>query len=124
MDPHPEDELQRREKVLEFIRCERRQQIARYGHNAGLELGFGGTVSPYPWLRPYTDESNVDVCNAFREDYDDYEQAHGQPTWMHLIREEVAELFETTCTEDAITEAVQAAALCVSLVENLLNTDR
>ena len=39
---------------------------------------------------------------------------------MHLIREEVAELFAAEETLHIAEEAVQVAALCVSLVENML----
>src|SRR5690606_33580211 len=60
------------------------------------------------------------VSEKFRENYSDYELTNGSPTWMHLIREEVAELFEADSKEDRITEAVQVAALCVSLAEHLL----
>ena len=71
-------------------------------------------------MMPYTADPSGLVEAMFRTDYEKYESEHGKPTWMHLIREEVAELFAATETEDVITEAVQVAALCVSLVEHLL----
>lgn len=112
----------RRERVLHMIREERTRQIAAYGSNDTLLLGFGSTVSAYPWLAPYSDEQAAEVQVTFRQDYEKYVQTHGEPTWMHLIREEVAELFECERYDDAIAEAVQVAALCVSLVEHLLES--
>ena len=109
-----------RERILAMVRQERSRQVFLYGHNEELEMGFGGSVSDYPWMMPYTADPSGLVEAMFRTDYEKYEGEHGKPTWMHLIREEVAELFAATETEDVITEAVQVAALCVSLVEHLL----
>lgn len=113
-----------REQVLQLIREERTRQLDQYGTNEELALGFGSSVSAYPWLFPYTDESAAEVQVSFREDYEDQVRSDGQPTWMHLIREEVAELFETDHRQDAIDEAIQVAALCVSLVEKLIMDER
>lgn len=110
-----------RDQVLHMIREERASQLHKYGNNSDLNLGFGGNVSSYPWLTPYSDATATVVQERFREDYDKYESENGKPTWMHLIREEVAELFETRTIEDAVSEAVQVAALCVSLVEHLFS---
>lgn len=110
----------RREHVLNRIRDERTRQIDKYGSNDDLLLGFGSSVSAYPWLLPFTEESARDVESYFRADYEKYEAEYGKPTWMHLIREEVAELFDTHAYRDAIDEAVQVAALCVSLCEKLI----
>lgn len=107
--------------MLELIRRERVQQIDRYGNNSGLDLGFGSVE--YPWLLPFSGHSNEEVEKGFREDYEIYEATHGSPTWMHLIREEVAELFGATGREHTIAEAVQVAALCTSLVEQLLSRE-
>ena len=109
-----------RERVLAMVRQERSRQVFLYGHNEELEMGFGGNVSDHPWLKPYTADPSGLVEAMFRTEYEKYESEHGKPTWMHLIREEVTELFAATETEDVITEAVQVAALCVSLVEHLL----
>jgi hypothetical protein len=112
----------RRERLLQMIREERVRQIEEYGANDTLMLGFGSSVSSYPWLLPYSDADSGKIEAAFRADYEQYEEDRGQPTWMHLIREEVAELFATRLAPDAISEAVQVAALCVSLCEQLLAT--
>lgn len=109
-----------RERVLAMVRQERSRQIYLYGLNEDFEMGFGGSVSDYPWMMPYTADPSGLVEAMFRTDYEKYESEHGKPTWMHLIREEVAELFTTTDRHDTITEAIQVAALCVSLVEHLI----
>lgn len=108
-----------RERVLALVREERAAQIERYGNNDRNLLGFGSTLSAYPWLLPYSDANSSDIEAAFRRDYEEYEEAHGEPTWMHLIREEVAELFSARTRDSVIMEAVQVAALCVSLVEHM-----
>lgn len=111
-----------RDHVLHLIREERASQLRKHGGNSDLNLGFGGNVSSYPWLRPYSKASATAIQERFRADYEAYESENGKPTWMHLIREEVAELFETRTIEDAVDEAIQVAALCVSLVEHLFST--
>lgn len=110
-----------RERVLHLIREERTRQVEQYGSNAELALGFGGTVAS-PWLAPFSHAGAEEVERRFRHDYELQVHVHGEPTWMHLIREEVAELFEATHHEHVIAEAIQVAALCTSLVE-LLITD-
>lgn len=108
-----------REWVLDMVRVERVRQLSKYGTNADLEPGFGGNVSGYPWLSPYTYDDAIEVEAAFREDYEYHETYYGKPTWMHLIREEVAELFAAHDHEDLVAEAIQVAALCVSFVEHI-----
>lgn len=115
-------ELNAREHVLHLVRQERTRQIAMYGHNRDLALGFGGSVA-LPWLSPFSSATSSSVERVFREDYEAYVAVHGKPSWMHLIREEVAELFDSMTEDsdsDPVTEAVQVAALCVSLVEFIL----
>jgi hypothetical protein len=106
--------------VLNLVRDERTRQDQTHGLNLDVEMGFGGSVPSYPWLMPYSDADSGRIEAAFRADYGEYESTHGLPTWMHLIREEVAELFDTHSSSDTIEEAVQVAALCVSLCEHLL----
>lgn len=113
----------RREHLLNLVREERKQQIAQYGSNDDLLLGFGSSVSVHPWLLPYSEADADRIEAAFRADYELYEQKHGKPTWMHLIREEVSELFASTYVDEAVAEAIQIAALCVSLAEHLLDNE-
>ena len=108
-----------REYALRRVRQERLLQIAEYGPNDDLYLGFGGKMDG-SWLTPFTSVSNETAEGVFRLDYEVYQDRHGNPTWMHLIREEVAELFAASEDQDIIDEAVQVAALCVSLVEHLI----
>ena len=112
-----------REWVLDMVRAERVRQRVKNGTNADLEPGFGGNVSGYPWLSPYTYDDAIEVEAAFREDYEYHETYYGKPTWMHLIREEVAELFAAHDHEDLVAEAIQVAALCVSFVEYIHGED-
>lgn len=109
-----------REQVLQLIREERVRQVGLYGSNDDLLVGFG-EWGGHPWLAPYSYDSPAAIESVFRLDYERYEETLGKPTWMHLIREEVAELFETTNREHTVAEAVQVAALCVSLVEHLVD---
>lgn len=112
-----EDRAELREQVLEQIREERKRQLEMYGSNDDLEIGMGPDVK---WLRPFSSGTAEVIARGFREAYREYEAGHANVTWMHLIKEEVSELFEAEKREDLITEAVQVAALCVSLVEHLL----
>lgn len=107
--------------VLALVRKERERQIAQYGHNHTTPLGFGFDEK-YSWLTPFADETAIEIEEEFRQDYEGYEEEYGGPTWMHLIREEVSELFAATDRIEQMLEAIQVAALCVSLVETLLCT--
>lgn len=113
----------RRERLLNLVREERKRQIAQYGTNDDNLLGFGSSVSAHAWLLPYSDADADKIEAAFRADYGMYEAEHGKPTWMHLIREEVSELFASTHVDEAVAEAIQVAALCVSLAEHLLDNE-
>ena len=102
--------------VLAEVRAERGRQFDRYGTNEGLEDGTG-TASR--WLAPVSDKPAVSVERLFREDYEAHEKATGAPTWMHLIREEVAEVFVENDPSRLREELLQVAALAVSWVEKI-----
>lgn len=103
--------------VLQSVRDERARQFARYGSNNDLEVGTGPNLH---WLRPLVREPAFAVEAAFREEYEAWEADHdGKPTWMHLIREEVAEAFKEAPGPRLREELIQVAALCVSLIETL-----
>lgn len=109
--------LARTDGVLDQVREERSRQVARYGDNADLE---GGTGSHAHWLSPFTRMGARYVERVFRGDYEKYEALAGKPTWMHLIREEVAEAFlEEFGSDRQREELIQVAALCVSMVEKI-----
>jgi hypothetical protein len=101
--------------VLENVFEERTRQVARYGHNEGLKDGTGPEVQ---WLPEDPDPASL-IEKLFRRDYEEHEARHGAPTWMHLVREELAEAFAEDDPERLEEELTQVAALCVSWVEKL-----
>lgn len=100
--------------VLADVRAERTRQFATYGLNDDLEYGTG-----QPWLLPFAWSPPESVQAWFRSDYEEYEAQHRKPTWMHLIREEVAEAFAETDPTRLREELLQVAALCVSWIEKI-----
>ena len=106
-------------KVLEKVFEERIRQVQQYGHNEDLLDGIG-----MPWLRPLTDASAAEIEQSLRDDYEDFEATTGNPTWVHLIREELAEAFAEEDLDALIVELTQVAALCVSFIEKLQKRGR
>lgn len=102
--------------VLECVSAERARQYARYGTNADIEDGTGPETR---WLGPYTGDSAEQIEKVLRKDYEDYEEEVGKPTWVHLVREEIAEAFMESDPEKLAAELTQVAALCVSWVEKI-----
>jgi hypothetical protein len=107
-------------EVLEEVFRERQRQVKRYGHNDDLGDGTGPDVGWVDAIAHINDRWNaVQIEKAFRADYVDHEARTGKPTWMHLIREEVAEAFEQSDPDRLEEELLQVAALCVSWVETI-----
>lgn len=102
-------------RVLEEVARERARQYRQYGTNSDLEDGTG--PSSY-WLGNLTAYNAEGLEHLLRGDYARYESAHGKPTWMHLVREEVSEVFAAE-PEHLEEELIQVAALCVSWVEKI-----
>jgi len=103
--------------ILELVLEERKRQEARYGAaHATLEHGSGPETR---WLGPYTGAPASEIQEELRRDYEDWEDEVGHPTWLHLVREEVAEAFEEDDPRRLKEELVQVAALCVSWAERL-----
>ena len=103
--------------VLDDVRAERARQFAKYGPNEDLEDGTGAA-----WIPRNIDEqgrSALFIENSFRVDYEKYEAVYGKPTWLHLVREEVAEAFEETDPSRLYDELIQVAALAVSWCEKI-----
>ena len=101
--------------VLGDVKAERARQFARYGSNTDLDDGTGE-----PWLLPLSLEDPRHIEASFRTDYEVYEALHdGKPTWMHLVREEVAEAFAEEDPARLRAEIIQIAALCVSWAEKI-----
>lgn len=101
-------------RVLDQVFDERLRQVARYGHNEHLQDGTGPESE---WLQPISSRSADNIQSQFRQEYELHEAMEGMPTWMHLIREEIAEAFEAEDDEALCRELIQVAALCVSWVE-------
>lgn len=106
----------RTESVLLQVMDERQRQVERYGQNDDLDDGTGPETR---WLAPFSAEPAAAIEKILRNDYEDYEEETGKPTWVHLIREEVAEAFQENDPERLEAELLQVAALCVSWVETL-----
>lgn len=102
--------------VLEQVFAERCRQVATYGHNEDLVNGTGPDTR---WAQPASDMSATELQLILRKDYEEFEDETGNPTWVHLVREEVAEAFQETDPEALGAELLQVAALCVSWVEKL-----
>ena len=102
------------ENVLMDVEEERSRQFHRYGTNEDLEDGTGGA-----WARPVSESSAEVLEKLFRADYEEHEAQHGRPTWVHLVREELAEAFQETDHTRLREELLQVAALCVSWIEKL-----
>ena len=102
--------------VLSLVREERARQFARYGTNDDLPDGSGPLTR---WLLPYTAEGAQTIEGDLREDYEEYEEEAGAPTWVHLLREEMAEAFAEGDPQRLEEELIQVAALAVSWVESL-----
>lgn len=105
--------------VLRLVFEERIRQVTRYGLNHDLLDGtwLDAQVLPSsPFGGSMTAEEFEDICRA---DYEEHQSRHGLPTWMHLVREEVAEAFKESDPVRLAEELVQVAALCVSWVETL-----
>ena len=107
----------RTKRVLAQVMDERRRQETRYGHvNDDL---LDGTGPDTRWLLPYTTQSAEAIQLVLRADYEEYQEETGLPTWVHLVREEVAEAFQETDPVKLQEELLQVAALCVSWVERI-----
>lgn len=104
--------------VLERVFEERKRQMAQYGTNEDLEDGTGPDSA---WLDPFDPSPATHIQAGFRAAYEAHEQIVGKPTWMHLVREELAEAFELDGDDpEFVTEILQVAALCVSWAEKKL----
>lgn len=106
--------------VLEQVFEERIRQVERYGHNENIEDGTGPETR---WLLPFTTDGAEDIEDKLREDYETFEEETGDPTWVHLLREEMAEVFVEDDPIKLRAELLQVAALCVSWAEKLDQRD-
>lgn len=106
--------------VLLEVREERARQFTRYGSNGDLRDGTGPRIA---WLGQELDpdehKAAEELERDFRTDYVAFEHYEGAPTWMHLVREEVAEAFMESDPRRLRAELLQVAALAVSWIEKL-----
>jgi hypothetical protein len=112
--------------IIDLVR-RREAQEAKYGHvNDLLEDGTGPGVE---WLAPVVDVAQSaytgrihakGIQEIFREDYEaQFDEKTRLPSWMHLVREELAEAFEQDDPARLEDELLDVAALCVSWIERL-----
>lgn len=105
--------------VLERVFLERQAQEVRYGGaNLTTQSGSGPGTR---WLEPYTTDSASTIQEKLRTDYEGFED-EAPVTWVHLVREEIAEAFQEDDPARLSAELIQVAALCVSWVERLPDT--
>jgi hypothetical protein len=107
------------QRVLNDVAAERGRQVRRYGDNDDLEDGTGPNVR---WLGRYClteSDPAKQIELSVRSDYEEHERENGKPTWMHLVREEVAEAFAESDPTRLRAELIQVAALAVSWIEKL-----
>lgn len=117
-DRRPTNE-DRTRAVLDLVLAERRAQEARYGE--ANESLLDGTGPETRWLLPYTKDPAENIQYWIRRDYEEFEDETGAPTWVHLVREEIAEAFQESDPGRLAEELIQVAALCVSWVERLVD---
>lgn len=111
--------------ALELVFEERLAQMEKHG--AAMRDLPDGTGPDTEWCAPLPLRSRFEawrIQRAFREDYEQHRGAenpdgpYGQLTRMHLVREELAEVFELDGDDpNFISEAIQVAALLVQWVE-------
>lgn len=107
---------ERTREILERVFRERQAQEARYGTaNLNTQSGTGPDTC---WLLPYTGSSATQIQERLRLDYEEFED-EAPVTWLHLVREEIAEAFQEADPARLAEELIQVAALCVSWVERL-----
>lgn len=96
--------------VIEEVIAEcARQQVLHGQDNETNQDGTGPGVIWVPLAAAGTSATRTEI--VFRRDY----EAVPKPTWMHLVREELAEAFmEDPEGEELDTELTQTAALIVS----------
>lgn len=107
---------ERTREILERVFRERQRQEDNYGESNTTCLD--GTGPETRWLLPYTQDSAEQIELALRDDYEYFED-EAPVTWVHLVREEIAEAFKETDPVRLAEELIQVAALCVSWAERL-----
>lgn len=101
------------QRVLAEVQVECMRQYDRYGEEN--ETNVDGTGPDVVWVPALSGGTSAEVTETvFRMEY----ELQGKPTWMHLVREEVAESFKESDAGPLTDELKQVAALCVSWVKH------
>ena len=108
-------------RVLKEVFRERVAQFTQYGTNDSLEDGTGPEEE---WLRGcgvnLDFRTGREIERLFRAQYEYAERTKARGlTWMHLVREEVAEAFAEEDPDRLRAELLQVAALCVSWIVSI-----
>ena len=104
-------------RVLVRLLAERRRQVARYGHNRSVTDGTGEDVRWIP--RHAGGRTSRTIEQEFRLDLETWLSENDHETWVHLVREEIAEAFCETTPARLREELLQSAALIVAWIEQL-----
>lgn len=108
--------MSRREILLDInAACDRAER--QYGKaNDTLDDGTG---PDHVWLMPYTLDGATDIEKTLRRDYEKYEDDNGLPTWLHVLREEVAEAALEDDLPALRAEVLDVAQVAVSWLERI-----
>jgi hypothetical protein len=98
------------EKVLSAV------AEARVSHDwdSGME---DGTSPSRLWALPISTAGATEIRNEFQSQRELAEEMRGEPTWMHLVRQEVAEAFQKSEPELLEEKLTEVAAVCVGWIE-------
>jgi len=107
--------------VLDEVFAHRVEQERRYGGvNDRLENGTGPEVCWIPIGDDACNATATEIQKEFRVQYEAlFDEKTRLPSWMHLVREEIAEAFQESDPTRLEEELIQVAALCVSWIERL-----
>lgn len=97
--------------VVNEVLAEVLRQQERYGADNAVALD--GTGPDVVWATAMGNATYVEAM--FRKDYED-EDNTGNITWMHLVREEIAEAFKEEKPRPLTTELTQAAGLIINWI--------
>ena len=98
--------------IYDAIRAERARQTALWGDQTAMPIGLPAS-DPAGAVR--RDEALLRLADARARHYR-AEQA-GRLTFLHVLAEEVAEVWAAPSLADARAELVQVAAVCVQMLE-------
>ena len=104
----PDDEHISTEDVLDDVMSERLRQIQLWGHQ-----------SLQDWTGPDRSYINLGVNSGIVKRLQHFNDTYGQPSWAHVLLEEVFEALSEEDQKKLRAELVQVAAVAVSWVEDI-----